>query len=264
MAVALLGVDVRESVWNPGPRAVVEVNFVGSVTDTDLEYLKWLPDLRTLTIDLGSDNVTDDGLKHLRTLTNLEQLSLFETRVTGTGFEHLKGLTKLRELCFGGHREQITDASFQHLKGLTNLESLVIAGGEFTGPGLEDLQKLPNLESLRFFYSSLSAGSLKRLKGVASLRELGLYAIPVYGSTGSGPGFDGLQALRQLRRLEIGPYLRAGPRFSDSDLEHVKGLGGLESLHLSGTQVTASGLEHLKGLTKCKRPRIPYLTDLLS
>ena len=135
MAVALLGVEVRESVWAPGPRPVVEVNFVRSVTDTDLAYLKWLPDLRTLTFGLGSDNVTDDGLKHLRALTNLEQLSLFETRVTGTGFEHLKGLTKLRELCFGGHREPITDASFQHLKGLTNLEKFGHRGWRNHWPG---------------------------------------------------------------------------------------------------------------------------------
>jgi hypothetical protein len=113
---------------------VVEVNFVlPGVTDTDLAYLKWLPNLRTLTFDFGSDNVTSDGLKHLRELTNLEQLSLFNTRITGTGFEHLKGLPKLRELCLGGHREPITDASFQHLNGLTNLEKLVIVFGERAG-----------------------------------------------------------------------------------------------------------------------------------
>jgi WD40 repeat protein/Leucine-rich repeat (LRR) protein len=261
MAVAVLGIEVRESVWDPGPRPVVEVNFVLHVTDTDLAYLKWLPNLRTLTFGLGSKNVTDDSLKHLRKLTNLEQLSLFNTRVTGTGFEHLKGLPKLRELCFGGHREPITDASFQHLKGLTNLEKLVIVFGEVSGPALEHLEELPRLESLRFICSSLSDGSLKRLKGVASLRELGLYAVPEYGSTGSRPGFEDLQALSQLRRLEIGPFLRAGPRFSDSDLEHVKGLSDLESLHLFGNQVTASGLEHLKGLTKLRELTFTGITD---
>jgi len=261
-AVPLHAIHVRESAGAPGPRPVVEVNFVLSrVTDADLAYLKWLPHLQTLTFGLGSDNVTDDSLKHLRELTNLEQLSLFNTRVTGTGFEHLKGLTKLRELCFGGHRQPITDASFQHLKGLTNLENLIIMFGEVSDAGLGHLEALPRLESLRFFCSSLSDGSLKRLKGVASLRELGLYAVPVYGSTGSGPGFEGLEALTQLRRLEIGPVLRTGPRFSDSDLEHVKGLADLESLHLFGTQVTASGLEHLKGLTKLRELTFTGITD---
>ena len=36
---------------------------------------------------------------------------------------------------------------------------------------------------------------------------------------------------------------------TDADLEHLKGLTGLQYLSLGGTQVTDGGLEHLSGLT---------------
>ncbi len=40
--------------------------------------------------------------------------------------------------------------------------------------------------------------------------------------------------------------------FTDAELEHLKGLTNLKSLHLKSMQVTDAGLEHLKGLTNLK------------
>jgi len=42
--------------------------------------------------------VTDEGLKHLASLENLEVLLLDGTKTTPAGLQHLKGLKKLRRL----------------------------------------------------------------------------------------------------------------------------------------------------------------------
>ena len=42
--------------------------------------------------------VTDEGLVHLKRLTNLESLSLTSTQITDVGLEHLKTLDSLQEL----------------------------------------------------------------------------------------------------------------------------------------------------------------------
>ena len=47
-------------------------------------------------------------------------------------------------------------------------------------------------------------------------------------------------------------------RVTDSGLEHLKGLSGLQYLYLDNTQVTDVGLEHLKELT---RLRLLHLND---
>jgi hypothetical protein len=52
--------------------------------------------------------ITDDGLGHLATLTNLEYLRLDGTEVTDAGLAQLKPLTKLKQLTL--HRTYVTVA----------------------------------------------------------------------------------------------------------------------------------------------------------
>ncbi len=112
-----------------------------TVTDTDLEYLKELPDLEFL--NLSSTDVSDAGLKHLKGLTRLHLLGLFGTDVSDAGLEHLKGLTSLESLGLGG--TEVSDAGLEHLKGLTNLQYLNLRGTDTTDKGIAKLQQaLPN------------------------------------------------------------------------------------------------------------------------
>ena len=65
---------------------VTNVSLDGTdVTNTDLEYLKDLPDLEFLS--LTYTRVTDTGLEHLKELTNLRELHLANTQVTDEGVE---------------------------------------------------------------------------------------------------------------------------------------------------------------------------------
>ncbi|MFP6610941.1 MAG: hypothetical protein VB835_01430, partial [Pirellulales bacterium] len=75
-----------------------------------------------ITVRLGFSKITDAGLEHLKGLTELKELLLYNTKITDAGLEHLKGLTNLELLII--RHTQVTDAGLEHLKGLTELEVL--------------------------------------------------------------------------------------------------------------------------------------------
>ena len=123
------------------------IEFTGfSETDADLEQLRDMPELETLSLS-GSENITDTGLVHLKDLTNLQNLGLEETQITDTGLVHLKGLTNLQYLNLEGTK--ITGAGLAHLKDLTNLQYLSLEGCDnITDAGLVHLKNLTNLKGL--------------------------------------------------------------------------------------------------------------------
>jgi beta-lactamase regulating signal transducer with metallopeptidase domain len=71
-------------------------------TDQGLEHLKDMTQLKSLYLGLGQNEITDDGLRHLAKLTNLEQLDLQRSKITDEGLKHLVGLKKLRALIVNG------------------------------------------------------------------------------------------------------------------------------------------------------------------
>ena len=107
--------------------------------------------------------ITDAGfLKHLKGLTQLQQLDLNGTPVTDASLEHLKGLTQLQQLDLGG--AQVTDAGLEHLKGLTQLQTLELAWTHVTDAGLEHLKGLTQLRTLDLNYTKVTDEGLKKLQ----------------------------------------------------------------------------------------------------
>jgi hypothetical protein len=85
-----------------------------------------------------------------------------------------------------------------------------------------------------------------RTWGDAELLALDLEAFPDLKAVflwSSQVGDAGLERVRDLEKLE---GLSVGQRATDSGLSHLKGLGNLRWLRLSGTNVTDAGLLHLK------------------
>ena len=58
--------------------------------------------------------MTDSGLEHLKGLTKLQALSLFDTPVTDAGLERLKELHELRKLNIGGNKGRVTNQGLVH------------------------------------------------------------------------------------------------------------------------------------------------------
>ena len=97
---------------------------------------------------LFSSRVTDAGLVHLKGLTNLEKMHLWDTAITDAGLVHLKGLTNLAHLSLT--TTKVTDAGLVHLKGLTKLGWLDLADTKVTDAGVKKLQQaLPNCKITR-------------------------------------------------------------------------------------------------------------------
>ena len=71
---------------------------------------------------MSGSNITNEGVVHLRALTNLQSLDLMETQITDAGLVHLKNLTNLKDLSLAGCKN-ITDSGVAELqKALPNCE----------------------------------------------------------------------------------------------------------------------------------------------
>ena len=152
----------------------------------------------------------DDDLAHLKGLTGLRRLGLWDTKITDAGLAHLKGLTELRQLYLWGTK--ITDAGLAHLKGLTGLRKLNLEGTKITDAGLAHLKDLTGLRELSLQWTQITDTGLAHLKGLTGLRELNLW----------------------------------DTKITDAGLAHLKGLTGLRWLGLLGTRITDAGLADLK------------------
>lgn len=66
-----------------------------SVTDQGLTALA---EMKLTRLHLEKTGITDKGLAHLKSQSELEYLNLYATQVTNEGLKHLTGLAKLRKL----------------------------------------------------------------------------------------------------------------------------------------------------------------------
>src|SRR5207248_7594220 len=88
---------------------------------------------------------TDDGLAHLKGLTNLRSLNLYSTDIRGSGLVRLQGLPRLAELNLGA--TNISDAELTHLKPFRNLKVLRLSNVNITEQAASDLRKaIPGCE----------------------------------------------------------------------------------------------------------------------
>lgn len=105
--------------------------------DAVLEHLKTLSKLRSL--QLYNMKTPDTELRHLRRLTQLLDLDLRSPEVTDAGLQQIEGLTSLHTL----HLKcpKVTDAGLTHLHGLTQLQELELESANVTDQGVQRLQQ---------------------------------------------------------------------------------------------------------------------------
>jgi len=148
------------------------------ITNAGLAHLDDLSELRVLHLDGGLDNaLTDDGLIHLRGLTNLEQLMLGSGKVTDAGMPHIARLKKLEILNLWG--TGIGDAGLARLRGLRNLRELTLNGTRITDAGIETLRGMKSLRVLGLAGTRVTDAGLTGLRDLDKLRELSIWDAPV-------------------------------------------------------------------------------------
>jgi hypothetical protein len=142
-------------------------------------------------LDLRNTHVSDQGLRHLEGLSQIEQLTLgnedsrFDpTRtipvspITDAGLVHLKGLKH---------------SGLDALNDLPQLGSLVLSRTKVKGQGLARLKSLPTLIMLYLDGSDLTDEGMGSLAGALDLQILSVCQVPLTSK--------GLQSLRGLPRL---------------------------------------------------------------
>jgi len=259
-------------------------------TDADMAYLQGLRTLRDLR--LNDADISDDGMAHLSTLTELRRLSFpiryRKSKITDRGLVHLKNLKKLETLSLGG--TNVGDAGLIHLSGLSNLRDLALNGTNVTDAGLVHLRTLTKLRRLGL------QGAAVTVHGVEPLEEALPYTIIRYHGP-RRPRPDDADAVAALKRagaelklsdrgsvravfftasqhdadlvyLRSLPYLEwlrlgAAVRMSDGGLAELRSLRKLVRLDLSAPQVTDGGVAHLAGLLRLRSLKLalPKLTD---
>jgi hypothetical protein len=203
------------------------------IGDDDLAGLAQRYGDRFRSLDLRNTTVTNDALRHLRGLRNLERLGLgidemgFFTSssglsggipdhfrykinrypsgsstippispITDAGLVHLQNLSRLITLSLSGL--PITDTGLASLGGLPNLEALYLSRTKVQGPGLSRLRSLPKLVTLYLDGSEMTDQGSSHLSGASSLQHLSLNGVPL-----TAQRLIPLKALPRLRQLDV-------------------------------------------------------------
>jgi hypothetical protein len=131
------------------------VNESEKFNDENLEKICQLVSLRRL--DVSACDVTNEGMKFLKSLENLEFLSLRQTKFTDEGIDAICGLKKLSEIDLSNNRF-LTDA------GVEKISRTLLA-----------------LQKVHFFWcSSLKDETLEHLKRLPYLKEVNVQGFEIF------------------------------------------------------------------------------------
>jgi hypothetical protein len=199
-------------------------------TDKGLVELTGLVKLNILV--LRGDGITDAGLVHLRELKGLRDLHLAQTSTTVSG---------LVAFTLEHPQARVESANYEY-DPISKRVSLKGAGR--SDDWIEALTKLPVVRHLHCSaVDDISADGLKHLAVLASLESLRLSNCNIEDAA-----MVPLQHAKALKSIELWNC----SSISDEGVAHLHGLE-LEQLKLSGTRVTAEGLEQLKrALPNCE------------
>ena len=120
-----------------------------------VEVLRGLARLKKLV--LASEQVNDDSIAAINTLTALEELHVSGSHISDNGLSSLS-LPNLKMLNIGTDTA-ITDAAFGNLQGVPRLETLYAADTAIAGLDFSGLAQLKNLQEIRLALSQYKGGS---------------------------------------------------------------------------------------------------------
>jgi len=221
------------------------------ITDAGLAHIGELPNLRSLHISrihfndpqMNKEYYTDAGLAELAKCRLLEDLSLGSIGITDAGMEHVATLTNLKSLNLFGC-DNITDAGLAKLRGLRSLKHVHITDAEITISGLNGLNSLSGLERIHV-YDLRRGGAVLDLSGIANLEDLMLQFRRKSGEAFTDSDLACLSGLKRLNNLQIGPC-----NYTAKGVASLAGLVNMDRLNIGGPALTDEALGHLAGMKK--------------
>jgi internalin A len=122
------------------------------------EGLENIPTVEAL--DLSETEVDDEAAQKLADLHQLRDLYLFDTKISDDGLRHLSGLENLEHLSLS----RVSDRGLRHLAPLKQLRTLRIDGEGITDEAVPLLKRFPLLEDLAIGDSSISESGRAELR----------------------------------------------------------------------------------------------------
>jgi hypothetical protein len=170
---------------------------------------------RVVKIDLSRrENVNDEELAGLPSLSDLKELNLAVTKVTDAGVRAMPDLPRLQYLYLS--QTDTGDAALESLPRYSQIHMLNLDNTLITDKGLSNVAALVQIEVLSMSSTSVSDVGVMELRKLPKLLMLGLN----------------------------------GTQVGDAGMDHVKNFTLLTHLHLSQTRLTDKGLKALTGLEK--------------
>ncbi len=215
------------------PNPWVGIHWPAAITDEGLKSLLDVPNLKGL--ELGSQKVSDDGVRRLQKLTQLECLILRHVPVTDETVELLVSTGGCRNL--GLHETAAAGACLPTVLKNTELHYLWLGCSKLTDDDLQKLTALKKLEVVILFGGAFTNEGIRHLRTLPRLRDLTL----AENAHIDDAVFDHINEIRALTSIKL-----EGLKITDAGLEKVKTLPKLASISFVGTKVTAEGVAKLR------------------
>jgi len=207
----------------------------GDITDAGLETIGQLGSLKILGLS-QCDKITDDGIAHLSSLANVENLFLHNNDLLSSAvLARIKPLKTLKRL--GINAAKVNAEDLRHLQGFDRLEMFSTADTNLDDNGIKFFSALPSLREVNLQRTKITDTSLAVLGKMSQLSSLGLSKTEI-----TDEGLARLGALKDLKSLNL-----SGTHVGDKGLSALKGLTKLERLSLGGTKVTDASVEVISG-----------------
>ena len=190
-------------------------------------------DGQVVALNIFDPRFSDIGMERLRQFTSLKRLSVEGTAVTDEGIKSLSAMTQLEELWLGN--TVVGDTGLEVIRSLRSLRQLHLKGTRVTVSGVLSLWPALARVSMSFPGGRLGPGwlVLNRKAGPLELLPLdGLRGLQHLQLVGVHPGDAGLEHIAGLVELETLRLPRAG--IQGPGLVHLHNLGGLQVLDLTG------------------------------
>ena len=162
-------------------RNLRSLHFLG-VPINDLEFNAAITaclNLTSLSVD-ENPNLTNEALRNIGLLANLEKLYVVEIAIDDLALEFIRKAPSLRSLGLGN--TDVTDEGLPNLSELKNLEVLDLSGTWITDQGIPALMELDKLKCLGLAGCNISSKALQYLKSLRNLQNLDLIGLGIADS----------------------------------------------------------------------------------
>lgn len=207
-----------------------------TVGDAGLAYVAQLPNLRNVVVgrfDGPYSTITERGLDQLKTLPQLDTLSLMNVELTDATVASLRSMPKLKWLFLNLPRA--SPAELSRLRDLPVLYRLHLENAAVGDEIVDSLLAIPTLQDLALDGTRITDAGLARLASLRGLSHLSLARVPV-----SAQGLSAFNDHSQLSQLILNDT-----NMDDKAVDTLLSLPFLTLAHLAGTRITDSGIMRL-------------------